>query len=280
MTLALPRTASEIRLRPSSSRPFGIDRLGECLDLGEEVVAHPRDGGELDPVGLLVEADPEPEVGGVGAELALDVDDVRRHQQQPAGRLVERIELAEDLGGEEAEQQPDLAAGDLGPDRQRHPAGGALLLLQLVEDRPEHDRERLGVGLHPALPVDHEHRRGALGSGQSGELADESGRALGVRAQLGHRVGGLGRRHDRSRSGDPAPEGDRDVPVDHRVHVPTLAGHDEKPVSVSNGRRRVRRRGCRCPAAHPGCCVPSPGRPRARTPAGSPTGRSRRRRAH
>ena len=68
------------------------------------MVAQPRHGGELHPVGLLVQADPEPEVGGVDVELALDVDDVGRDQQQPAGRVVERVELAEHLAGEEAEQ--------------------------------------------------------------------------------------------------------------------------------------------------------------------------------
>ena len=214
MTLPLPpRTRLGDPLEAVVEQAAGVDRLGERLDLGEEVVAHPRDGGELHPVGLLVEADPEPEVGGVGAELALDVDDVGRHQQQPAGRLVERVELAEHLGGEEAEQQPDLAAGDPGADRQRQPGRRALLLLRAwLDDRLEHDRERLGVGLHPALPVDDEHRCGALGGGQPGELADQPGRAVGAGAELGHRVGGLGRRHDRSRSGDPAPEGDRERP--------------------------------------------------------------------
>ena len=111
-----PRTRLGDPLEAVLEQAAGVDGLGERLDLGEEVVAHPRDGGELHPVGLLVEADPEPEVGRVGAELALDVDDVGRDQQQPAGRLVERVELAEHLGGEEAEQQPDLGAGDLGAD--------------------------------------------------------------------------------------------------------------------------------------------------------------------
>ena len=54
---------------------------------------------------------------GSALELALDVDDVGRHQQQPAARVVERVELAEHLARHEAEQAADLGAGDLGADR-------------------------------------------------------------------------------------------------------------------------------------------------------------------
>ena len=43
----------------------------------EQVVAQPRHGAELHPVGLLVQADPEPEVARVDAHLALGGDDVR-----------------------------------------------------------------------------------------------------------------------------------------------------------------------------------------------------------
>ncbi len=76
------------------------------------MLAHPRHGGELDPVGLLVQAHPQPEVGGVDAELALDVDDVGGDQEQPAVGGVERVELAEHLAGQEAEETTDLEAGD------------------------------------------------------------------------------------------------------------------------------------------------------------------------
>ena len=73
-------------LEPAVEQRARLDGLADRLDLGEEVVAHPRHRGELHPVRLLVEAHPEPEVGGIDAELALDVDDVGRHQEQPARR--------------------------------------------------------------------------------------------------------------------------------------------------------------------------------------------------
>src|SRR4051812_19103514 len=46
----------------------GIDELG---DLGLEVALEPRHGGELQLVGHLVQADPQPEVAGVDAETSL-----------------------------------------------------------------------------------------------------------------------------------------------------------------------------------------------------------------
>ena len=73
-------------LEPLVEEALRLDGVGQGVELGEEVVAHPRHGGELDPVGLLVQADPEPEVVRVGVQLALDVDDVRSDEQQPAVR--------------------------------------------------------------------------------------------------------------------------------------------------------------------------------------------------
>ena len=120
-----PLSASAIRLT-SSSTPGGAHGGRQRLDLGEEVVAHPRHGGELHAVGLLVQAHPQPEVARVGAELALDVDDVGGHEQQPAVGGVERVELAQHLAGQEAEQPADLDAGDPRADGQGR-AGGRLL---------------------------------------------------------------------------------------------------------------------------------------------------------
>src|SRR4051794_22502718 len=59
----------------------GLDELG---DLVLEVALEPRERGELQLVGDLVQAHPEAEVARVDAKLALGVDDVRRDQQQPA----------------------------------------------------------------------------------------------------------------------------------------------------------------------------------------------------
>jgi hypothetical protein len=41
-----------------------------------EIAPQPRDCRELDAVGLLMKADPKPEVGRIDAELAFDGDDV------------------------------------------------------------------------------------------------------------------------------------------------------------------------------------------------------------
>ena len=70
-----------------------------------EVAAQPRDGGELQLVGDLVQADPEPEVGRVDAELPLGRHDVRRDQQQPAAGA-EDLVLARAPGEERKASRP------------------------------------------------------------------------------------------------------------------------------------------------------------------------------
>ena len=56
------RIASATRLKPSSSSRVGSRVSAMRVISAKQVVAHPRDGGELHPVGLLVQADPQPEV--------------------------------------------------------------------------------------------------------------------------------------------------------------------------------------------------------------------------
>ena len=165
--------------------PLRLDGLGEASDLGEEVVAHPRHRGELHPVGLLVQAHPEPEVRGVDLELALDVDDVGRDQQEPAVGLVERVELAEHAARHEAEQTADLGGGDPGADRLRQRPRLAPALGHRVDDRGEEGGEPVGVGLDPGRPVDDEDRCRALAGFEAGERADVRRRP--VRARRGAR---------------------------------------------------------------------------------------------
>ena len=101
MTLTSSPTA---RGQPLAQRGrIGLDAVGERVDLVEHVLAQPRHGGELHPVGDLVQAHPEPEVGRVDLELPLDGDQVRRDEQQLAAGPVEELELAEHLAGQEAE---------------------------------------------------------------------------------------------------------------------------------------------------------------------------------
>src|SRR4051812_34366537 len=99
-----------------------VDAGDQAVDLAADVVAHPRHGGELHAVGLLVQADPEPEVRLVDVELLLHVHDVGRDEQQAARRRgdavgrgagVEGVELPEHLRGHEPEQAADLQAVDL-----------------------------------------------------------------------------------------------------------------------------------------------------------------------
>ena len=227
---------SRIRAEAVLEQPGRLHGLGELADLGEQVVAHPRHRGELDPVGLLVQADPEPEVVRVGLELALDVHDVRRDQQQPAVGGVERVELAEHLRGEEAEHAADLGAGEPGADRGGEP-GRRLLLGQLVDDRREQGRERVGVRLHPGGPVDDQDRRGVVAGDQPGELADQPGRAVRARAQLLDDGRGLVATHARPVAGEPGADPDREVPVDHLRATgpvgavgPERVGHATQPI--------------------------------------------------
>ena len=69
-------------------------------------------------MGLLVHADPEPEVRGVHLELTLDLDDVRGDQEQPAGPVAvgavrrEELVLPEDLAGQEGQRSTGLEPGD------------------------------------------------------------------------------------------------------------------------------------------------------------------------
>ena len=172
-----------------------VDGAEELLDLAVDVVLHPGHRGELHAVGLLVQADPEPEVGPVDTELVLGMHDVGCHQQQPAGRRrmvgadprtrVERVELSEHLRRQEAEEPPDLQPADLRADRLGDAVRSATLGLQLLDEGADDLGEPVGVGLDPADPVHDQHGRGAPLGGQPGEVLHQLGRAVRVRLELG-----------------------------------------------------------------------------------------------
>ena len=143
----------------------------KALDLAHHVLAQPRHRAELHPVGLLVQAHPEPEVARVDVQLALGRDDVRRDQQQPAG-LVGRgpRRTAGTARTARAPWSPGTRAasrsGRRSPSsrRRRRPATDrGRLLLDLLDQRLEHGPEARRVGLDPAGPVDDHDRVAAVG---------------------------------------------------------------------------------------------------------------------
>ena len=73
--------------RSRQRRRVEVGRVDERAQLAHQVVAQPRHRGELHPVGLLVQAHPEPEVARVDVQLPLGLHDVGRDEQQPAGRV-------------------------------------------------------------------------------------------------------------------------------------------------------------------------------------------------
>ena len=170
---AAHRARHRVGRRPDPLQDRRRVELGGEQELGHlalHVVAQPGHRGELQPVGLLVQAHPAAEVVRVDAELAFDHDDVRRHQGEPARLLAvdrgglrrqEQLVLAEHPGGQVGQDQPGLDAGDPGPHRGHHPAGLARgratgrALAELFHQGLEHDAEPVHVGPDPPRPVHH-----------------------------------------------------------------------------------------------------------------------------
>ena len=172
-----------------------------------------------------MQAHPEPEVGRVGLQLALHVHDVRRHQQQPAVRLAERVELPQDPRGEETEQRADLGAGDPRTDGLGDGAGRTLLPSQLRGHRVDDLGETVGVGLHPGRAVDDQDRRGVGWGVEPGEVADVPRRTDRALAKLGHGLHGLLGLDPRPVAGDLRTQLDRQAPVDHLREFTAHAGN-------------------------------------------------------
>ena len=153
-----------------------------------EVVGHPGHRGELHPVGLLVQAHPEPEVVRVGLELALDVDDVRRDQQQPArarrGASWNGSNWPSTLEPRKPSMAPSSTPVIREPIASASGDGAPFFSCSLSISGAITVGEAVGVGLDPAGPVDDQHGRGALLGDEPGELADERRGPLGAGAQL------------------------------------------------------------------------------------------------
>ena len=151
-----------------------------------------------------MQADPQPEVGRVDAQLPLDPDDVRRDQQQLAAGPVEELELAQHLAGQEAEHHADLHTGHPAADRFGHPAdrvGGGEPV-----DRAESSRCACrGVDVDPGGPVDDPGERRDRRLDQAGQVGDMAGGGAAALIELAHGVVGLvaghrGRRWDSRRA--------------------------------------------------------------------------------
>ena len=136
------RISSVIRLSEAASRPgSGCERAEPLLDQRHEVVAHPRDGRELAAVGDLVQGEPQAELPGLEAVLALEGHHVRAHEVDEVlvvGGLLgqEQVVLAEDPGREPAQDHAHLRTGGrpadrrpggrrVGPARRSTPRGGS-----------------------------------------------------------------------------------------------------------------------------------------------------------
>jgi hypothetical protein len=222
-------------------QPGGLDDLGQPADLLVEVVAHPRHRGELHAVGLLVQADPEPEVGGVGVDLALDVDDVGRDQQQPARRGVERVELPEHLAAEEAQHGTDLGAVTREPTALVSPLGGPFLAVTL-STKGVSNRSKLSV-LARIQPGRSTTRSGACGVGRRPARCTRGPGLVeraGVLAELGDHGVGLRPADLGAGAGEPRGHTDGDLPVDHVCcrHAPNLPTGAYRAVATAEGGRR------------------------------------------
>ena len=198
----------------------------EALDFLKHVGPEPGRRGELHPVGLLVKADPEPEIVRINVELALHGDDVRSHQQEPAGRRRFRVRgergegivLAQDLARQEGKHSPELAAGD-GAARgrrsrchRRAPPG----IQHLLKGRLEHHGKTLGIGLRPRRPVNYQHMGIAeIACGfQTGDVMHMRYRDVRAETQAVHGFADLGRTQYWTGGSEPGGRGGGQLPVD------------------------------------------------------------------
>ena len=144
----------------------GREVQGEPAGRVDDVLAQPWHCRELHPVGLLVQADPEPEVRRVDAELGLGVQHVGRHQQQAGGAVGGEVVLAQDPAGQEGGERANLGTGDLAADTQHQGrAGDRVLALgeHGGDDRLEHGLQGVDVGVDPARTIHDQDSAAVLG---------------------------------------------------------------------------------------------------------------------
>jgi hypothetical protein len=200
----------------------GVDGIDGLADQTEEVLAHPRDAGELRPVGDLVERQPVAELARREGELLLEPEDVRAHVVHDVlvlGVLVlddQQVVLTEHPRRHPAEDHAHLGGSDAAGHRGEGVRGEVLL--EAVRDGSQQALERRDVGADPSLAIGDarpsEPRRAAQAGGLGDLLLGTSSQFLEVGGQRGVVVR-LGERF-------PARCSDRDLlgqrPVDRRWH--------------------------------------------------------------
>jgi hypothetical protein len=180
--LAGPDLVDGSAQRSGQAPGIGVEGVEAGLDEREEVGPHPRNAGELGPVGDLVQGDPEPELTRREGVALLEREDVRPHVVDDVlvvGVLVlddQQVVLAEDPGGHPSEEGAHLGAGH----RTTH--GGD-------SPRPEPLPEPLGEGAQEAA------ERRQVGPDPPGPVGDPDPRRPGEGTKprlLGHQLLGLG----------------------------------------------------------------------------------------
>ena len=158
--------------RSASAAGVDVGRLDEGPDLVHHVPAQPRHRTELHPVGLLVQAHPEPEVARVDAHLPLGRDDVRA-RPAAAGRAASSGSAPyggnssywpSTLVARNASSEPVCTPVTFEPTASTDRRGRRPLLLELLDQRLEDGAEAGGVGVDPARPVDDRRPRQPVGS--------------------------------------------------------------------------------------------------------------------
>ena len=163
-----PATASAAAAQPvQHGRRVEVGGEQELRHLVLHVVAQPGDRGELGPVGLLVQAHPQPEVVRVDLELPLRADDVGRDERRgrPAGAAARGVRAAGTARTGRAPGSPGRRG--CAPDLHRRSRASPRPAMTAPPDPPprpcrarlsgerlEDDAEAVDVGLDPAGPVD------------------------------------------------------------------------------------------------------------------------------
>ncbi len=164
-------------------------RTDDAIDLRDEVAPHPRDPGELSPVGQLVKSDPEAELLGVEPVTALESSNVRADVIDDVlvlGMVVfgeKQVVLAEDPRGHPAQESTHFGRGDFVEHRGQ--GAGRSLASELAEDRTHEATESGDVGLGPIGSVDDSGASRSAGGAEAGLDRDQ---LLGLDGGL-HEVG-------------------------------------------------------------------------------------------